>query len=257
MLLWIIQEGFQGERGYDVLLDTMERFNLDHVLIKVVPFSRELIPEPKPQGNCVVMGSIGLGKAAVERHWYPGCFTNDNFHYSKWQQHLGPHLVSPDLAVCRFEDVPAPQHEFFIRPCLDDKSFSGAVMQPQEFLDWRDKVLALRDHYTTLDANTEVAFGPVKQIYREYRFFVLDGEVVTGSQYRLGPRVVINPEVSPVVLQFANEMVRTWQPDRAFALDIAETPDGLKVIEIGCFNGCGFYAADVQKLVMRVEASFA
>jgi hypothetical protein len=36
-------------------------------------------------------------------------------------------------------------------------------------------------------------------------------------------------------------------------LDVADTPDGLKIIEINNLNSAGFYKADMMKLVMALE----
>lgn len=124
----------------------------------------------------------------------------------------------------------------------------------KDFNAWKYKVLELHDIYTTLDANTEVCYGDPKEIYQECRFFVVDKKVITGSQYKLGRRVVSSEDVPPMTWDFAQKMVDTWQPHRAFAIDIADTPNGLKVIEIGCLNSCGFYATNVQKLVLSLNS---
>lgn len=250
---WIIQDNLFDERGYDVLVETMERFKLRHDYVKVVPFTHELQPDVQPDEPCCVMGSITLGKIAVRRGWTPGCFTNQNFDYEVWNQHYRDYLLNHDATVCRFEDVEPPDHEFFIRPCRDDKSFAGAVMQPNDLHEWRRKVLDLKEHYTTLDGDTMVLYCSAKKIYQEVRLFIVDGEVVTGSQYKLGRTVVLNPDVPPQYLEFARRVIKTWQPDRAFCLDVADTPEGLRVIEIGCLNSCGFYASNVQKIVMAIE----
>jgi len=253
MLHWVVQNNLYEERGYDILLDTIERFKLSHTFVKMVPFSKELIPDVEVEGLKIVLGSISLGNVAVKRGWVPGAFTNENFHYTKWRDGYGDNLLSPSLTVCRFADVQHDLNVFFIRPCADDKTFSGEVTDWETFYYWRRRVIELHDTYTTLDADTMVCYGEPKEIYQECRFFVVDGEVVTGSQYKLGRRVFPKEEVPPFMLEFAQQMVALWQPHRAFALDIADTPEGPKVIEIGCLNSCGFYAIDVQKLVLTLE----
>jgi hypothetical protein len=44
-----------------------------------------------------------------------------------------------------------------------------------------------------------------------------------------------------------------WQPQRAFVLDVAETADGPKIVEINTLNSAGFYAADIQRIVLALE----
>lgn len=256
MLHWIIQNNLYDERGYDVLIDTVERFKFPHTYVKVVPFSHELIPDIPAPGLKIVMGSITLGKVAEKRGWSPGAFTNSNFNYRVWRSKLSPHLLNDDARICRFEDVEWHDdwRDFFIRPCLDDKSFSGTVMNWHDFKAWKYSVLDLKESYTTLDADTEVCYCTPREIYQEFRFFIVDGKVVTGSRYKIGRRVASSADVDPVFWKFAQRMVDQWQPHRAFALDVADTPNGPKVIEIGCLNSCGFYANDVQKLVFALNA---
>jgi len=38
---------------------------------------------------------------------------------------------------------------------------------------------------------------------------------------------------------------------------VCETDDGLRIVEINTLNAAGFYAADVQRLVMVLEAAFS
>lgn len=42
----------------------------------------------------------------------------------------------------------------------------------------------------------------------------------------------------------------------AFVLDICEVEGGLRIVEINTLNSAGFYAADVQRLVMALEDAF-
>lgn len=254
MLHWVVQNNIYDERGYDVVLETIERFEFPHTYVKVVPFSHELVPDVQVEEPKIVLGSITLGNVAVQRGWAPGAFTNENFDYPRWREGYGDHLLSPDLKVCRYADVAHDHDVFFIRPCGDDKTFSGNVTNWGKFCAWRKKVIKLGETYTTLDADTMVAYGEPKEIYQECRFYVVRGRVITGSQYKLGRRVVLNEDVPPFIWDFAQEMADLWQPHPdAFALDIADTPEGPKVIEIGCMNSAGFYASDVQLLLLTLH----
>lgn len=260
-LHWIVQKGFEQERGWDVLYDTLTRFDLRHTLVRVVPFSHQLQPWIEPGGGpTVVMGSITLAKQAEQRFWYPGGFTGPNFHYRRWRAELSPYLLNRDATVGRFADVQWPEDHgpMFIRPCLDDKSFAGAVMDWQEFDGWRQKVLDLElDNYTTLGADTEVMWCEPREIHQECRFFIVGREIVTASQYKMGDQVILSEEaVSRECWDYCRRVVETWQPHRAFCLDVTLTESGYHVIEIGSISSCGFYDADVQKLIFALEDQF-
>ena len=53
--------------------------------------------------------------------------------------------------------------------------------------------------------------------------------------------------------RFASKMINRWSPADAFVVDIADTAEGPKVIEINTINFAGFYKADVQKIIVAIE----
>ena len=123
-----------------------------------------------------------------------------------------------------------------------------------DFDHWRKRVIELGEGYTTLDADTMVSWASPKVIYKEYRFFVVDKQIVGESIYKIGNKIVYQPLVEDDARTFAQQMIDLWQPARAFVLDVAMVPDGYKVVEINCINSAGFYAIDVAKFVMAIEA---
>ncbi|MFP2962487.1 ATP-grasp domain-containing protein [Myxococcus sp. 1LA] len=249
---WVIQNNLFSEPGFHTLLDVLQHGGLPHTVVKVIPFDGGITPAVDIDGQVIVMGSLSLVRYATRRGWTPGAFINDNFDFRVWREHLRPHLLNGDALLHRFEDVP-PQHgPFFIRPCLDDKAFSGMVTTWDDFSAWRERVLALGES-PTLTADTWVAVSPPKHIQREYRMVVVDGRVVTGSRYKLGDRVASSTEVEPEVHAFAQAMAGTWEPDRAYVLDVFMHDRGLYVGEFNNLNGAGFYAYDVAKMVDAIE----
>jgi glutathione synthase/RimK-type ligase-like ATP-grasp enzyme len=89
----------------------------------------------------------------------------------------------------------------------------------------------------------------IKKIYNEHRYFVVDNKVVTGSQYKLGKRVVYGAtdENMDVAQSFVDRLVAAI--NQPYVIDLALTDDGYKVIELNTLNCAGFYACDMQKLV--------
>jgi ATP-grasp domain, R2K clade family 3 len=250
---WVVQNNLFNERGFHTLMQVLRNGGIPHTLVKVIPFGGGVEPTVDVAGPVIVMGSLSLTRYAMQRGWVPGAFINDNFDFRMWREHLGEHLLNADARVCRFADVTPVDGPFFIRPCLDDKSFSGMVTTWKEFTTWRDSVVALSED-TTVSADTWVAVSTPKHIQREYRMVVVDGRVVTGTRYKLGDRVVASAEVEPEVYAFTQAMADRWAPDRAYVLDVFMHDDGLFVGEINNLNSAGFYAYDVAKMVAAVEA---
>jgi hypothetical protein len=89
------------------------------------------------------------------------------------------------------------------------------------------------------------------------------GEVITGSLYKQGTRVFYKECDDKEIERFAQFCAGSIYcsaegPHGAclgphtFAIDIAVTPDGYKVIELNSLNSSGFYACDMGKYVNAV-----
>ena len=89
---------------------------------------------------------------------------------------------------------------------------------------------------------------------REWRLWVVNGQIVTWSLYKEGSRVVYRNEVDDDALAFAQRMVDInpgYSP--AYVIDVCRTEDGLKLLETNCINAAGFYAADLVKLTAAID----
>jgi len=252
MLHWIIQNSPYEEEGHYALRRVLDVMDIPHTEVKIIPFSHEITPDPQVENPVVVMGTISLAETAQKRGWTPGAWTNDDFNYTACIDHYRDNMLNGDGIVCEFGNVNSPWNEFFIRPLYDGKEFAGKVMSfvAQEL--WAESVKEIEQtNYTTIDSSTPVLVAPLKDIQREYRFFVVDGVVVTGSRYKIGERVIYSTELDGAE-KYAQKMVDMWQPAEAFVLDIALVNDEFKIIEINCLNSAGFYAIEVDKLVQAI-----
>ena len=73
------------------------------------------------------------------------------------------------------------------------------------------------------------------------------------STFRIGRNVVASPDVDPAALEFGRAAVAAWQPARGFALDVALTAGGYRIVEVNCLNMSRFYGADIQRIVAAIE----
>lgn len=268
-MFWVIQNNIFREQNHSKLMKAIYRLNIPHIQVKVVPFYDRLIPsdfdsheyqgdisevpeiEIDSNQSIMVLGATSLARIAKRRGWEPGSFLNDNFHYDHWKNHFGHHLLNEEAVVDTFEKIQIPWDKFFIRPCEDTKDFNGTVTTIKDFLHWRDEEIASIGGCSF--SNSQVVASPLKTIYAEYRFFIVDKKVVTYSQYKRGNNIFLSSEVNSEVIDFAQNMTNLWQPARAFVIDIADTSEGYKVIEINNFNSAGFYDCDVTKIIDAIE----
>lgn len=276
-MFWVVQGNLYSEQGHEELMGVLRRGGIPHCEVQFVPFTHNLVradvnlgdyddasqapaPDIDESGLVMVCGSTLLARVGAERGWVPGSFLNENFHYERWREHWGEHLLNHVSLVGKLGEVEpqlypwANRQELFVRPCEDTKAFTGTTMHSSEFDYWRKDLLSQGRDLAWLSKDTPVVVSPYREILAEYRFFVVDGQIVTASMYRLGIRVVYDRHVPPYVSDFAREMVALWQPARAFVIDVAETHDGPKVIELNNINQSGFYSCDMGKIVGAVEA---
>lgn len=255
---WVLQNDVFHEVGWAALRDALERLGLPYSVHKVVPFVGELVPKAEPrEARVICMGSYSMRHVAQREGWLPGVFDLEPFDFPEQLRHWGLHMLNADSRVVRFGDAAFTADEHFVRPVSDSKVFAGKVMTREEFEPWQHSVCALKeDDGSTMSADTLVQLATPRVIHAEYRCWVVKGEVATASLYKRGQRVFSSADVPDAALAYARARVAEWQPLEAFVLDVCETSDGPKVVEINTLNAAGFYAADVQRLVIALERAF-
>jgi len=253
---WVIQSNVFNEPFFFKMLDLLERMNIPHDVVRAVPFTGEMIPEPVIDGPAIAIGSYSFTNRARQLGWRPGSWTNENYDYRVWSRHWDEFVLNKG-EVCQFGSVPEREGLFFMRPTADDKAFTGHVLDYSEYSAWRQKLVDLVEDTTTvglsLDAPVLVA-EPVG-IAEEYRFVVIDGEPITGSLYK-SRGVALQREVRTErqdLYDYVARVISTWQPARVFCLDVAISGGQPYVLEMGNFNSAGLYQCDVHKIVESIE----
>ena len=253
---WVIQDNIYSEENFENLLATLDQLSLPYSLHRCVPFVGTLEPEPAPpDDNVIVMGSYTLARYGAQRGWEPGAFL-DNLDFEIQREHWGDRMLNVDALVTRFGDVPPQPLPFFMRPVADTKAFTGEVTDWPSFVEWRERIAALRiTDAPTVTLDTQIMICRKKAIYSETRTWVIDQRVVTASGYKVGTlkRYTSPEQVDQRITDFAAECAAIWSPNRAYVLDVADTADGLKIVEINNLNSAGWYRCDMQKLVMALE----
>lgn len=261
---WVLQDGFFSDIGWQKLLETLQAFGIPHSTHKVVPFVGTLIPEPVvDHTNVICFGSYSMRHAATLYGWNPGVFDIIAHDFNVQKSHWGEMMLNHDSEVMEFKDVRLTKAAF-VRPIDDTKFFSGKVFEDDEFHEWQHKVCALgTEAGISLSQDTLVQVSPIKRIYAEYRFWIVNRKIVTASRYKLGDTVLYSADVDRRFHQFVGDLIggfpeslQNWVPADAFVIDVCDTPDGIKIVEINTINAAGFYAGDVQKIVMALEDAY-
>lgn len=222
--------------------------------VKVVPFSEELPEMPdEVEFPFILFGLTTLIKNAV-RHpkWRQGIFFDaEKFAPSAYQHILGDLLLNSDMRVCTASELSqvdlSREEKMFVRPNDDFKAFGGQIMTMGEYLDWYTLFKDAND--MSISRDMLMVYATPKHIRREFRVHLVGGRVAGMSQYQPTAQAILPGDVA----EFAEHVAVYYSPTDAFVLDIADTADGLRVIEYNCINGAGFYLANVRAIVRALS----
>jgi hypothetical protein len=235
--------------------------------VKVIPFVGELEAvegELPPDGaDAVVMGSYTLSRVAKQRNWKPGAWL-DNLDFEIQRNHWGDRMLNYDAVITTFDGVPFQPEPFFLRPVHDTKAFTGMMVDWGYYESWRDSLRRLPETadpvndplgVNLLTKDTPVMVCSKKEIYSETRFWVVDSIPVTWSGYKTGTlkRYLSPDDVDTFLRGYAVGVSSVWSPNRAYVLDVANTSEGPKIVEVNNLNSAGWYKADLYRLVEAIE----
>jgi hypothetical protein len=255
---WVIQSNLYKEKMYEVVMDTVQRFNLSYSEHKVVPFVGDLEPEAHPASNNVIcLGSYSMRHIAKKNAWHPGVFDIYDQDFEIQRSHWGEHMLNFNSSVLRFGDVVFDEDIKFVRPTTDSKVFSGRIFEREEFEQWQVDLANMGPtNGSTLTMDTLVQVSEPLNIFSEYRFWVVKGKVVTSSMYKRGDQVFYSPEVDQRFTDYVNHVISIWSPHETFVIDVADTASGLRIVEPNTLNASGFYAGNMQKLIFALENEY-
>lgn len=212
-------------------------------------------------------GSLQHGRKVAKTSYYPGIYlTLENYECYKYYGYFGYLLLNYDYLMMGLNDV-LRQKDFifdtfgtdkiFIRPSNGYKSFPGQTLPKENF---EFELNVLMKSYGGLDLDQLVLVSPIQEIDEEYRFIVVDGKVVSGSLYMdKNNRKSFSAYYDRLcedkkAFEFAEELVKLYQPDRAYTLDVCKLPSGeYKMLEVNSFCCGSMYGNDYNKVVNSIN----
>lgn len=138
------------------------------------------------------------------------------------------------------------KNDMFIKPSKDLKYFDGGGLYSGysvlEYLQSQNFTSGLYDE----DVN--VVISSVKKIKSEYRFFIVNGDVITGSKYKENDIIKYDSFIPEKIKDCAKEYAKLYQPSNVYTLDLADTDLGVFIVEYNCWNSSGLYSCDIEKI---------
>ena len=215
---------------------------------------------PKLTNQTVIFhGSLGHAAMIVQKGlWNPGAFCNvEAFTCTAWYEQASKWLFqqnwqvstvqkfvgSPDVIL---ENIGEP---FFVRPNSPLKPFSGRVLTKE-----RLSLEALDFGFYYDDPAEEIIICSAQDVLEEWRFVICNQEVVTGSGYLADNRKAFNRSWAGKPLELAKEIAKELSvADPVYILDICNSKDGLKLLELNPFSGADLYGCDRTKIITSIQ----
>lgn len=191
-------------------------------------------------------------------YFTPGFYAQSDKHaYSGFSPYYGKYMLNSDFILLPFAEIVRrrPKNlrwngEIFIRPNSTSKIFTGQVLTEENF----DFEVNSLNQLSGVTNETLCVVSSAVDIDAEFRFLIVDHEVITGSEYRWDNVLDIRSDVQPEAQAMAETIAKQeWQPDRVFICDIAMHNGKAYLLEINPFSSSGLYAMDTRKIVQAVS----
>lgn len=268
--MWVIEKDIFQE-NLARLTKVLDKRGIPHVQATYVPFASAIeLDGVQPDGRpYFVYGSLQLNRA-LQRNRIPGwesgalMFCNlPAFECTRYFPCFGEHIVQKDYVMLPLGEMDR-RKEFlfdtlgsngclFVRPNDGFKSFCGQVISEDTWT--RDmNTLKLYDAFP----ETLCIVARPQNILREWRLVIAEQDdfqvVVAHSQYKHNDQLTILQETPKEVLTYAESLLNSgYEPDSMWTMDIAETADGLGLLEVGSLSAAGWYDCDLDAIVNHVE----
>lgn len=242
------------------MINVFRKHSIPYHIVRIVPFLHEIDGStPKVENPVVVCGSIGIHVLAQKNNWATGLYFSDDLNCVEYKKHLGDLFLNSDAEFCMVSEVAKhfdkfqDDEEIFIRPSRDSKEFSGLTITKNKYESWLQN---MRDIGYLRKNDFEVMLLKPKALGREWRCILIDKKVIEISQYRTQyakKKEWVDITTHLDIVEIAEQAANKFYPVAVAVIDIAETNDGLKVIEYNTFNSAGLYACNVENIILSVN----
>lgn len=242
MPFWLIQKTKIEADKVDELTHLLDRAGIEYELVR--PKKGQILTADEsdfkfdPNTSYFVCGSYPLSRYAHQQ-CRGSVFSLEDYSFDDlWQIFGKENFVNETARVCHSGAIFWSDEELFIRPLEDSKSFNGGIYNQNTF----EKAAF----------SGMVLTAPLKHIAKEYRFFIIDQEIVSASLYKVNGSLM----TSPIIDEGATEFVKTMMPlfpVEGYVIDVALVDGKYKIMELNCLNAAGFYDINLYRLINAVE----
>jgi ATP-grasp domain, R2K clade family 3 len=247
---WLLQANLRDQIFLSQLKIVLADADTDWCEVALVPFVAELpeLPAACAGRPVICYGPSFVPRVLEHRQLRPGIFFDHNkFRWSAMRAAWGDAMLVPDAEAITLAEAVHLLDAFggsaFVRPDADSKLFDGAVYDPAEL-----RAIIERRASPTLP----VIMAKPLEIDAEWRCFVVNGQVVDGSEYRRLGKPAFHRGVPQPAISLVEAAAQHWLPAPVTCVDVASAGGRYGIVEANCFNASRFYAADIAIIVSHV-----
>lgn len=260
---WLFDDTYITDREAMRLREAIHRQGMEAREIRRIDLISG-VRDPYPPDACVVFhGPVQATMSILRtRKWRPGAWlTEHNYRCSTYYPHFERFLLNVPYELCSLGTLTLSRNKeilcryavwnrVFLRPDSGLKPFTGTVV------DLVDPDMSLASICYSRDKDEMVLVSRPKRIMSEWRIFIVEEEIITGTRYLTDGETDMSPDVPEEVYSFVREILAatTFRPDPAFSMDVCSDPDGrLRLLEINGLSGAGIYEANADKIVQAAS----
>lgn len=275
--VWLIQNGLfedHEEYGYESFIGAIDESGQKRIDLPNVFWNDILDLRIKGIDPAIILpfGTRTFAAYGLKNGW--NVSWDHNYSYQSLLR-LGTDFINHDMEVAPLDELSPPSNgRVFIRDASGWNITKGGVISSYAWPEWRDgfkfrgEQNRLNEYdWKVIDGSTLFAMAPIKPIYAEYRCWIINGKVVTASQYIKDGQIDYgNVDENLIVFPYAQRMADKIRDLGIFTaphyvLDIFRSerklnPEfrGLHVGEINCMHCSGWYAINSKKVVTALLA---
>lgn len=248
---WIIQENQNDPIEVSRLSEAIKsEGDIAHLVHLTKSLDIPPIDDLPDDAGIVCHGPGLLTRALLSPRLRKGLFFDpETFCWQAFSRGWGAAILSSDGRVTPFSE--AQEHlrntgTAFVRPNDDSKLFEGGVYDATGLVAAAQK--------SAISPETLVVVASPLKIEAEWRFFIVNREIVGCSEYRRWGKPSNTGSVPHAAIDLASGLAEQWSPAHVYCLDLASTNDRIGVVEANCFNASRFYGTAINRVVRAVGA---
>lgn len=260
-IIWVLATDLGAQSNIGEFVDAIKKNNGDvHEVSLEEMLTPSYIPQVDNKRKVIFYGSVNFINWMADLDFNPGVFgTNQGYSYHNLCKNIPHEMIfnspsDPYTVHGNANDIlealkdRSDDELYFFKPGDDSKFIAGQIASVSDIRTKCNQLL--NNQIPDADGNNPLLLSAPYGIESEYRLFVVDGEIVTGSKYYPNQ----DPEVPDEVIQYGKEVIKHWNPEPLFVLDVVVSNSNYFVMEIQNFHSAGHYMADKDKLVSSIHS---